>query len=307
MKLSTGPAFRAGTGIGVVLLTVVIFFVSCGVTDQSGQVEQHKKLAGELHSNRLYHAAIEEYEKVLGYDGLDNKLRANINYLIGRIYYEDIRDYQNAAAYYLRAREYDPEGSFMEEASRNLVASLEKSGNVVDAKRQLDAATDIEDDESESGDIPVAKIDGRVVWLSEVEDQIATMPPEMQKQYTMRSARLELIRQYVGFKLVYDAALREDYLSRPEIQKEKEKLIERLLVDRFLYDKVVSQEFIDTLDVRNFYLVNKDSLYNGLPYDSVRARAFSDYRARKVEMAYADYVQQLVKAHNVQFLDDNVK
>ena len=48
------------------------------------------EMAGELHSNRLYQAAVDEYERALSYDGIEAGKRANLNYLIARIYFEDI-------------------------------------------------------------------------------------------------------------------------------------------------------------------------------------------------------------------------
>ncbi|MFQ5454072.1 MAG: tol-pal system YbgF family protein, partial [Candidatus Zixiibacteriota bacterium] len=120
----------------------VLFLSSCNENnDNKAQVEQHKKLAGELRDNRLYQAAVDEYENILSFNQIDFKTRANINYLIAKIYFENIRDYENASAFYIRARSLDPDGSFYNEASRNLVTSLEKMGNLLVAKRELDAIT----------------------------------------------------------------------------------------------------------------------------------------------------------------------
>jgi len=147
--------------VSVVLLLGIL--VSCGNSDHAERVEDHKRLAAELKNNRLFEAAIEEYQMALESSSLSDQERASINYLIARVCYENIRDYENAAAYYVRAREYDPEGSFMGEASKNLVASLEKLGNLVDASRQLSAATDLVDQQADSGDVIVASIGGRSV------------------------------------------------------------------------------------------------------------------------------------------------
>jgi tetratricopeptide (TPR) repeat protein len=299
-----GPAHSCGFWSALLLSAVL---ASCGGADNSTRVEQHKQLAGELQSNGLYQAALEEYAEVLALEEIGDEMRANMSYLMARIYYEDLKDYQNAAAFYLRAREYDPEGSFMPEASKNLVASLERLGNLIDAKRQLDAVTDIDHAADNPDDLPVAKIGSRSIWLSEIDQQISMLPPETQKQLLSRDARLEFIKQYVGVELLYNAAVREDYLSDPELQRQKEQLIKRLVVDRFVAGKVVSQERPDTLDVRNFYRANRDSLYNGAPFDSVRARVYFDYQTEKAEASYRDYIARLAASEQVEFLDQNVK
>ncbi len=295
-------------GVSTILAVLAaVLFVSCGTVDHSAQIAQHKKLAGELHSNRLYHAAVDEYRRVLDFDELDGKQRANICYLVARTYFEDIKDYRNAAAFYLRAREYDPEGSFMSEASRNLVASLEKLGNVIDAKRQLSNATALDREAASTDDVAVAKIGDRTIWLSEIEDQIAALPPEAQKQFVSRASRIEFVRQYVGVELLHAAAMREDYLADPDIQKQQEQMVKQLLVNQFVVDKVIPQVQVDSLDVHNFYVANKDSRYNGVPYDSVRAKVFLDYQNEKAESAYSEYIARLAKAERVEFLDHNVK
>jgi len=291
--------------VSVVLLLGIL--VSCGNSDHAERVEDHKRLAAELKNNRLFEAAIEEYQMALESSSLSDQERASINYLIARVCYENIRDYENAAAYYVRAREYDPEGSFMGEASKNLVASLEKLGNLVDASRQLSAATDLVDQQADSGDVIVASIGGRSVWLSEINEHITDLPPEMQKKLLTPEAKREFTHQYVGIELLYNAALRENYLSDPEIQKQQERLVKRLVVDRYVVNKVIPNIKVDTSDVRNFYVANKEARYGNKPYDSVRAEVLMDYQTEKAEAAYGDYIGRLAEVENVEFYDHRVK
>ena len=287
-------------------VTCVALLLSACAGDQTERIEQHKRLASELDNNGLHRAAIEEYEKVLDFSDLTDRQRGNINYLIGRLYFEDLKDYTNAAAYYIKAREYDPDGSFAAEATRNLIASLEKLGNVLDARRQLGSATDI-DHQPTDGDVVVARIGQRDIWLSEIDDQIQLLPPEYQSQLLDPQAKVQYIHQYVGVELLYNAAIREDYLADPEVQRQKEQMIKRLLVDRFVAEKVMTSGQIDSVDVRNFYGANRDSLYQGAPFDSVRSQVYRDYQTQKAEVAYNEYIMNLAQAEQVEFLDHNVR
>ena len=299
----TAPMFAA-----IATLAVLLTMVSClGSADNSTAVERHKKLAGELRDSKLYSAAIEEYQKLLDYPDVDEKTRGNVNYLIGRIYFEDLNDYDQAAAYYIRARAIDPEGSYINEASRNLVASLEKMGQILDAKRQLGAATDLQAAPGQVGDIAVARVGGAPIWLSQVEQELQTLPPEVQKRFTSRQAKMEYVRQYVAVELLYRAALREAYDDDPEIERRQRLLLRKLLVDKYVLDKVMPQVTIDTADVRNFYLANQDEKYNQAPFDSVRAQVFLDYQAQKANAAFSDYIGMLSSKENVEFYDENVK
>ncbi len=282
-------------------------FVSCKGNNGTDTTERNKRLAGELRDNKLYHAAVEEYRKILDNESLDTKTRANINYLIAKVYYEDLEDYEEAAAYYIRAKALDPEGSFIEEASRKLVASLEKMGRMLDAKRQLSAVTDIDATPSEKGDVAVAHIGSVPIWLSEVEEQIQALPPEMQKQFLIREAKIQFVHNYVAMELLYHAAVREDYGSDPEIQKRQQSLYKKLLVDKYVVDNVMPRIHIDTADVQNYYVAHKGDRYNNAPYDSVKATVFLDYQGEKAQAAFGDYISRLAKTEKVEFLDHNVK
>jgi len=293
--------------IACLLFCVVVSCVDKGSDDILESVARHKRLAGELRDNRLYSAAIEEYQKILDNEELDNKMRANINYLVAKIYYENLENYEKAAAYYVRARALDPEGSFIEEASRKLVESLEKMGHMLDAKRQLTSITDIDTVSRVKGDVVVARVGGVPVWLSEIEEQIQALPPDAQKQFLNREAKRQFVHNYVATELLYHAAIREDYGSDPEIKRQQRLLYKKLLVDKYVVDKVMPQIHIDTADVRNYYLAHKEKRYNNAPYDSVKASVFLDYQGEKAEAAFSDYISRLARIEKVEFLDHNVR
>ncbi|MBN1213305.1 MAG: hypothetical protein JXA92_12090 [candidate division Zixibacteria bacterium] len=289
------------------ILVVLTLITGCQKTDNASLTENYKIIAGELRDNKLYEEAVNEYKVILSLEGLDDKQRGNINYLIGKIYFEDLQDYEKAAAYYLRARAYDPEGTYINEASRNLVASLEKLGHYMDAKRELDAVTDIKAKPEDKNDVAVARIGGVPVWRSQIEEQLQSLPPDVQKQFINREAKMNFVRQYVGMELLYHAAVREGYDRDKEIVKKKDMFLKQLLVEKFVVEKVMPEVKIDTLDVRNFYKANKDSCYEGAPYDSVKAQVFLDYQSEKANAAYSNYIAKLAETERVEFLDQNIK
>ena len=286
---------------------VVLGMVSCQKSGPTIDVEKSKKLAGELRDNKLYRGAIDEYRALLDRANLENAQRGNLCYLIGRIYFDDLRDYESAATYYVKAKEYDPNGSYNDEASRNLVACLEKMGHMVDAKRELSAAANVTAQPRTAGDVAVAKIGGESIWLSDVERQIQSLPADAQKQLLSPEAKRNFVRQYVGMELMYRAAKREGYDRDPEIQRRQELMTRNLLVQKYVIDKVMPEVKIDTADVRNFYLANKEERYHGAPYDSVKAQVFLDYQNEKAESAFSDYVNRLASGEQVEFLDQNIR
>jgi tetratricopeptide (TPR) repeat protein len=286
---------------------VVSGLIGCSQTDNSGLIDMHTKLAAELQNNHLYVAAVEEYGKILDLPGVEATKRANVNFLIGRLYFENLKDYEQAAGYFVRAKTLDPNGSFIEEAQKNLVACLERSGRMLDARRELSSAANLDTTAPAAGDLPVAKLDGRTIWRSEVEEAIQQLPPSIQKQLMSQDARMAYLRNYVGVELLYDAAKRERMDADPRLIRQKDQLFKKVVVQKYVEERVMPGISIDTADVRNFYLANKDTRYKGMPFDSARAAAIMDYESQKTESAYGQYIQKLAAAAKVEFLDQNLK
>jgi hypothetical protein len=307
MKMNSQTGRRSGIALILVVLGLSLMAVGCGKGGGTVDVEQSKKLAGELRDNKLFLPAIEEYRRLLIYGNLSDAEKGNISYLIGKVYFEDVKDYENAAAYFVRAKEYDPNGSYMTDASQNLVASLEKLGHLVDAKRELNQAANVVAPASVPGDVPVAKIGTKTIWRSEVEKRIQDLPTEAQKQLMTAEARRNFVRQYVGVELMYQAALREGYDRDPDIQSRQELMVKNLLIQKYVATKVMPAVKIDSVDVRNFYLANKGERYKNQPYDSVKVQVFMDYQNTKMEAAYGTYISKLAAAEQVEFLDNNIR
>ncbi len=291
----------------VIVMAALVALLSCGEKKAGVSIELRKKLAGDLRDNKLYGAAIEEYLQVLSRDDLENVQRGTLSYLIARIYFDDLKDYTNAAAYYVRAREYDANGSYNNEATQNLIACLEKMGQYVDARRELGAATDIKAEPMQSGDLEVARIGGTPIWKSEVESQIQALPPNIQKEFLTPEGKRNFVRQYVGSELMYRAALREGYDRDQEIVHKREMLAKNLVVNKYVIEKVMPEVKIDTQDVRNFYIANKDARYKNAPYDSVKAQVFLDYQGEKAQAAFGTYIDKLARSEQVEFLDQNIR
>ncbi|HDL03570.1 MAG TPA: hypothetical protein ENH25_05510 [candidate division Zixibacteria bacterium] len=294
--------------VSIVTLILVAYMAMAPSGGNSGDYSTEKNLAGELADNNLYEASIEEYMTVLSDRNLEPKTRANINYLIAKTYFENLRDYENAAAYYVRARALDPEGSFYTEAGKNLIASLEKMGRIVDAKRELDKSTNIDSIYAEhEGETMVAKIGDLPVYLSQIDNEIQELPPDVQKQFLGKEGKLAYVQQYVATELMYRAAIREGMENDPEIERKKELLAKQLLVEKYAVEKVLPQINIDTTDLKNYYLANKDDMFDGKDYDDVKTQVLMSYQQNKAQQAFSEYVAKLSAAENVRIFEENVK
>lgn len=288
-------------------LAAITLLQSCATQQgNASSVDEHKELAAALIENKLYMAALDEYRAIADDPSVDRATRANINYLIGKTYFERLDNYEQAAAYYVRAKQLDPNGSFMQEANKNLVAALEKSGRMLDAKRQLDEATDIMKPAVKPGDQIVAKIGSVPIWRSEIEEQIQKLPAARQKQFTSTEEKAKFLHNYVGVELLYHAAVRENYGDKPDIREQEEAFRKQIMVDQYLREKVLPNIKIDTADVRNYYAAHKKDQYNNAPFDSVKTQVLMDYQSGKMESAYGEYLQKLTQVEKVEFYEQNL-
>ena len=299
---------RGSSLIGLaVLLVLGLTLTGCGQSADEVELDRRKKVAGELRDSKLYEAAIAEYNEILKAEGLSDGQRGSVAYLIAKVYFEDMKDFENAAAYYVRARTYDPDGAYIDEASRNLVAALEKSGKYIDAKRELENVTDINADPSPRGTVPVAIISGDTVWLAELETQIQTLPPELQKLMLTVEAKRDFLRQYIGMELVAQSAVREGLDREPDFLLRKETLVKKLLMEKYISEKILPELSMEPSDIQNYFEANKERLYQNQKFEDIAQRVAQDYRTEKSATAYMEHIAKLAEIEKVLFLDKNIK
>ncbi|MBN2226904.1 MAG: hypothetical protein JW763_06035 [candidate division Zixibacteria bacterium] len=293
----------------VVILAVVIYMLA--TTSGGGPARDYaaeKSIAGELTEYNLHRGAIAEYQGILDDPTLDVVTRANINYLIGKIYFNDLFDYENAAAYFVRARSLNPDGSFYDEAGRSLIASLEKMGRVLDAKRELDREANFDSVYAEhEGDPLVAKIGDQPVFLSQLEDELQNMPPEMQKQFTSREGKLAALNKYLSWELIHRAAIREGMDTDPEFIQRQRNLEKQLLLEKYITERIMPEGRIDTADVHNYYLAHKGDRYDDKTYDDVRDTVMRDYQQEKFQQMINEHVNKLGAVDKVQIFEEHLR
>lgn len=306
-----GAVSLAAISLIISLLTLAAIIYLVVLTTSSAKNRDYrveKSLAGELSDNNLPLAAIEEYRKILNDRNLDPTIKGNICYLIGQLYFEKLADYENAAAYFIRARNLHPEGSFYDEAGRNLVASLERMGRLASAKRELDRTVNLDSAVAvKPGEIVVARIGETPIYLSELENEIQSLPAQAQSEFLSRQGKLNMLNQLVGLELMYRAALREKFDRDPRLLKRKENLEKQLLTEKYVTERILPQVNLDTLDIRNFYLANRKERYGDKAYEEVRSRVLLDYQQEKSQKALNELIEKLAELEKVQIFEENIR
>jgi len=294
--------------VSLTTLGVVLYFFLFSGGHNTVDHTMQKNLAGELSDNNLHKAAIEEYNEILKDNNLDYQARSNIHYMTAKIYFKDLQDYENAAAYYIRARTLNPDGSFYLEAGKNLITCMERMGRVIDAKRALDKTVNIDSVYAEhEGDTQVAKIGDMPIFLSELDDRIQKLPPEIQKEHANKQGKLMILNDYVGMELVYRAAVRDGLDTDPEIEKARADMIKQLVVEKYVADKIAPQSEPDSSDLYNYYLAKKDDKYEGKEYGEIQQRVYMEYQQEKFRKAFSEYVSSLAEYEKVKIFEENIR
>jgi len=190
---------------------------------------------------------------------------------------------------------------------KSLAGELADNNLYQAAKRELDKTVNIDSIYTEhEGETVIAKIGDKPVFMSDIEENIQNLPPQMQEKFLSRESKLEALNGYIGVELIYRAAVREGYISNPEIVKLSERITKQAVVDSYLQEKVMKNVTIDDNDLHNYYLANKDDKYNGKEFEDVNEQVYRDYQAEKTRQAFQDYVNKLAAVENVQIFEEKI-
>ena len=286
--------------LGAVAVCACAFF-ACG----EDTLETRKRVAAELAENQLCEAAIGEYRKILDDDRVSVSERGAVAYEIGRLCFECVRDYEQAAAHYLMAKTLDPDGSYVGEANRKLVAAMERLGRFIDAERSMGEVVAI-DSAASSGRV-VARVGDQRITLEQIDEAIRDLPPQAQRVFSGRDGRLRFLNQFVGVELIRRAAVRAGYDKAPAYQRALDKAVKNLLVEQYMAEQIRADMRVDSSDVLNFYALNKDSLFGGKPYKEVAEQVFFAYQNRKYQEVFGRYVERLSQTDTVSVYEDSVR
>jgi tetratricopeptide (TPR) repeat protein len=290
----------------VSLVLVILIYSSLPKSPEDEIVNNAKKLAGELTDNNLPEAAIEEYGRIIEKAYLDNTERGAVNYLIGKIYFEDIGDYEKAAAFYIRARSLDENASYYNEAGKNLITCLERMGRRLDARRELDRQISFEPDTGKVTGKIAAKVGSYDITLSDFNKAIQSLPSEIQDEFSGTEGRKQFLSRMIGRELLYHAALREGFDKESKVRRDMKNIEKEYLVQYYTQEKVIPTIEPDTAELNLYYQANKDK-FDGKEFEEVREQVTQEYMAYISRKAVNEYIEKLMEAEPVQTFEENLE
>jgi tetratricopeptide (TPR) repeat protein len=291
--------------VGLLLVISVLIYLHLRSMGESGaDLSQQQHLATELEESKLYLQAVEEYERLLDADGLSRKKRANINYIIGNIYINNLRDYENAAARFIRAKALDPESDLKDRINKSLVICFERMGRSLEAQRQLERSTDLDQSKKgEKGGVVVGKIRDREITMRELENEIEKLPPSVQSQFEDKEGRLKFLQSYIGSELLYHAALRKGLDKDKDVNDGAFQFRKQMMINKLLAQEIPQDTEMSESEIKLYYDAHGEE-FKDKKLSQVKDQIESELKRMKQEEAYSKLISKMLEAEQVKIFDD---
>ncbi|OQX88259.1 MAG: hypothetical protein B6D65_06100 [candidate division Zixibacteria bacterium 4484_93] len=294
----------------VLLVLIFLFSILTWVSTRGTKEEKLSTLIGyasRLRDSGLYNQAIGTYEKLLEKGKLDREKAENIIYTIGTIYMDDLRDYSNALAQFLKLRELYPKSHLLSDVQKRIVTCLEHTGESAQAQRELERATSVEKTEDiRPGDVVVAELGKRRISLRELDKAYNNLPEQMKKQFAGRTGKKQFLSSYVAQELVYEAAVRAGLEQEPEVAETIENIKKQILLQEY-YKRNIGKEIKPTeSDLRLYYDAHKDE-FEGKSFNEVKATVNQLYAEEKLKEKEQELLSKMLQSQDVKIYPDSVR
>ena len=300
-------------------LMFLLAFSSCDKQKKyTADGDKVREYAGDLINRDLYSQAIEQYSHYLNDYDIETRERANINYIIANTYFDRVKDYQNALAYYLKIKHLYPESSLMDEVNKRIIACLERLEKTEDAQQALDEAVQLDKDKVKKkrpGAI-VARIGKRDITQGDIDFEIDQLPPSVRDQFNSKDRKLEFLREYVATELLYDTAKRAGFDKDPDVIEGAFQSKKMIMVRKLLQDRVAAKVDIEESDLELYYDAHKDdyaeknedgTIKRQKSLSEVKQQVAQDLSRKKYQDAYLALIEKMILAEDVKFFENKVQ
>lgn len=300
-----------------IVLLIALGAAACQKNEPSMPREKVRELANVFYNRDLYKQAVAEYERYLYNYDLDEREQANITNVIAGIYFERLRDYENALAYYLRLRELYPKSKLVADADKRVVECLERLQRSADAQQALAESAFLDTAQvakKRPGEV-IAKIGNREITQGDLEFELKQLPPYMQSQFSDRAKRLEFLRQYVATELMFDTAKRKGLDQDKEVIEAAFQAKKELMVRKLAQEEIMADFKVEPQDVELYYKAHldkyaekdKDGKSKQRSFEEVKEQVAQDYVREKQQQKYNELVERMMRAEKVEIFSDKVK
>ncbi len=252
--------------------------------------------ANELKLKKLSRQAIAEYQNYLNIQkDLPKKQIANINYIIADIYYNELKDYENALAGYIKIKYIDPNNELMPQINQKIVSCLENLGRSLDAQVALEDATFSGKNKKPSKDIMLAKIGSDLITQSQFETWLAKFPEDLKKKLNKE----DLLKQFIVSELLYRIAIRKGLENNADVLNKTFDFKKNIMIQSVFKDEVMSGIKIEPSDMKLYYEAHKKD-FGTKTLEEAKEIVYQRLFQEKIQEASSKLLDRLAKAENVQ-------
>lgn len=306
----------------IICLAGILFACSQYQPGADIPMERQEEYAVALFNQKLYLQSILEYNNLLNRYKIDKNQRANINYTMGNICFEQLGDYQNALYYYFKIKYVFQESNLVEDADKKIIACLERLGRPEDAAAVLKGATSLTERDSPFERLPgdtVAIIDGEALTTGELDRLfnylINSLAPEQREEADTRDNKVVFLLDYIKSEVLYNSAKRQALdLDKKVIEVaylQKKSLMVELLLQNEVYNKINIQD----AEIEQYYEQNKEVLVDKSEQGKERQLLLDESRDIIRQLLFTEQAQKLkdqltdtyIEAQNAQMFMDKVK
>ncbi|MFQ5750611.1 MAG: tol-pal system YbgF family protein [bacterium] len=303
-----------------ILLVIILFGYGCQQKESQPKfdVSRLREYANALYNRQLYQQAVQEYNEILQNYDLDESEAANLNYIIGDIYFERIRDYENALTYYLKIKHLYQNSALMDEVNKKMVECLERLERSADAQQVMEEAALLDPTRARPhrpGEV-IAKIGKQRITTGDLEHEINNLPPYLRAQYNDKSKKLDFLKEYISTQLLYASAKRKGLDKDKDVIEATFEAKKKFMAQKLLEDEISKEIDIKESDVELYYQAHKDNyakkddegkVIATRPFKEVKNKVTQDLILMKQKEAYELLIQRLMRAENVEVYEDKVR
>ncbi|MCK5147423.1 hypothetical protein KAR48_11740 [bacterium] len=285
----------------------------------SFDAERVRAYANALYNRDLYSQAIDVYDDYLNLGNPNKDEAANIQYVVGGIYFDRLHDYENALARYLYVKHLHPESLLTDKVSRRIVECLERLNRSADARQALSEATTTDPtqvQQSRPGEV-LAVIGDKKITQGDLDYRIIQMPEYMRSQFDKPEARREFLRNLVATELFFGAAGRQGLEKDPDVIEGAFQARKQLMVQKYLEKVIVSEvPQLTQEDVKLYFDAHRDryaekdndgKVSKQKSFNEAAQQAAQDLMRERQDQAVQKLLQQMKTAEGVKIYESLVK
>ncbi len=301
--------------INLILTAVLVVFVAVMWLKSNGpgapDPDRFRGRAALFEGKGLYAEAVAAYDELLAEAPLTAEAESKIHFQKAELLYEKLGNCQAALPAYLLSKQLNPQAKYAGEADKKSMTCLERLGKSLDAQNMLEQITALEPAQDQDAGAVIATIDGREIFLRDLNDSIQDLPPELQQKLSGSDGKKQYLMTYLLEQMLYDKAVREGMDASPEFTHKMDRLRKGMLSQMAYRVEMADKIKISPEAVSQYYQEHQDEFKDDqgqtIPIDQVARQIAETLVMQQENEAGEQLLEQMMKLHEVKIYEDALK